>query len=207
MTMRRNPSRSVRRRRRKATARRAVTVYQVNPHRRRRRRARTALSRALPFRTNPARRYRRRRNYLRGFRRNPIGRGALGMGQVTALIVPGILTGGGAVLAELGMGYLPLPASWKTGYVRHLVKGAISVVGGLVVADVLKMPRLGEYIALGGIAIAAHDTLKEVITTQMPGMQFGSYMPSRALPHQFGFVNSGMVGGFQEYVPTPAPQF
>jgi hypothetical protein len=206
-----------RRRRSRSRARNTVTVLRTNPVRRRRRRARTALSRALPFRTNPIRRRRRsyrmrrnpirRRRYLRGFRRNPIGRGALGLGQVTSLIVPGMLTGGGAVGAEVVMGYLPIPASWKTGYVRHLVKGVLGVTGGLVIADVLRMPKLGEYFALGAIAIASHDALKDLISAQMPNLAFGSYLPGRVLGDQFGYASPAQVVGMGEYVQTPQAQW
>lgn len=206
--MRRNPTRSYRRRAKRRAGRRNVTVMTVNPTRRRRRRRSTALSRALPFRTNPVRRrsYRRKRHFLRGFRRNPIGRGQLGLGQITALAVPAMLTGGGAVLAEVAMGSIPfIPAAWKTGYARHGVKAVISVVGGLVIADVLRMPKLGEYFALGGMAIATHDALKDFIAANAGGLQFGEYVQPKLLPRQFGYASPAMT--FGEYTEPLPDQF
>jgi hypothetical protein len=206
----RNPSSSYARRRRRKTS--AVTTVRVRSNPARRHRRRRGLSRALPFRVNPVRRVRHRRRRHMGFRRNPIGRGGLSLGAVMGLVAPGVLVGGGAVGAEVVMGYLPIPAAWKTGYVRHLVKGGLGVAGGLIIADVFGMKKLGEYFALGAVAIASHDAFKDMITTQMPGLSFGEYVPGKRLGNQFGdggfgYASPGMVGQFGEYVPTPASQF
>lgn len=201
---------ATRRRRRSTVARRRtrqVAVFNSNPIRRRRRRRSTART----FRRNPVRvvrtmrNPRRRRAAVRRFRRNPsarrIGGGAINFGR---MILPAIGIGAGAIGSELIMGYLPIPANFKTGPMRHVTKGAVGVAAGLFLGKVLKQKRLGNFFALGAVAIATHDFLKEQIAARAPGVQFGQY--SRALPGQFGgmgYVNSGSAVRLGQYVDTP----
>lgn len=163
-------------RRRRTTRRKAspVTVYARNPARRRRRR--------VTYARNPAPRRRRRVTYARNpaparRRRRAGGRalgGALNFGK---MLLPAIGIGAGAVGAEIIMGYLPIPSNFKTGVLRHVTKGAVAITAGMLVGKVLKQKRLGDFIALGGVVIAAHDALKEVITARMPSVPFGEYLP------------------------------
>jgi hypothetical protein len=180
-------------RRRRAT--RQVAVFRANPVRRRRRRSTTrarARTRTV-FLRNPARRRRRRSVAVRRFRRNPSARrglgGALNFGKS---LLPAIGIGVGAVGAEIIMGYLPIPANFKTGVLRHVTKGVVAITAGMLIGKVLRQKRLGNFIALGGVVIAAHDALKEVITSRMPAVPFGAYMPVGAT-----------VGSLGQYVNTP----
>ena len=169
--------------RRKASTRRKAApkkvTYMANPVRRRRRRRSTARA---SFRRNPVamrpRSVKRRRSVTRArYRRNP-ARAARGSGkgsiQIMPMILPSLMIGAGAVGAELAMGYLPLPAMFKTGMLRHITKAVVSVAGGWAIAKYANK-NAGEAFAAGGIAISAHDLIKESLTQVMPGLQFGGY--------------------------------
>jgi hypothetical protein len=168
--------------RRKASTRRKATpkkvTYMANPVRRRRRRRSTARAtyRRNPIAMRPARRRRKAVTRAR-YRRNParVSRAA-GKGSIAIMpmILPSLMIGAGAVGAELVMGYLPLPAMFKTGALRHITKAVVSVAGGWAIAKYANK-QAGEAFAAGGIAISAHDMIKETLTRVMPGLQFGGY--------------------------------
>jgi hypothetical protein len=172
-------------RRRRATSRRRrrtsqVAIFRANPARRRRRvttrRRRRSYARnpVATMRRNPRRRRSvatRRRRYAR----NPSGRGLAG--GIMKLAIPAAGIGAGALGSEILMSYLPIPAQWKSGVARHLTKGAVGVAAGLVLGKVLRMKRLGNYFALGAIAIATHDALKEWLAGSMPNVRLGMYGP------------------------------
>lgn len=202
------------RRRKTATRRRAtrqVAVFRANPIRRRRRRVtrRRAFSRnpITTMRRNPRRR--RRSVATRRFRRNPSARAAgVSMGK---MLLPAMGIGAGAVGAEILMGYLPIPANFKTGALRHVTKGAVGIAAGMIIGKVFKMKRLGNYFALGAVAIATHDFLKEIIASRASGINtsgFGQYV--RPLGRQFGgmgYINPAATARMGQYVAPLASQF
>jgi hypothetical protein len=170
------------RRRRRAPSQ--VAVFNRNPlgvSRRRRRRHPRRRSAAGFFRANPVRRVHRRR--VRHYRRNPT-HGAAGSIRLASLIMPAFSIGAGAIGSELAMGYLPIPANMKTGIMRHLTKGAISLAAGAALAQFVNR-KVGEAFALGGLTIAFHDAMKDAIIQFMPTAQFGGmgyYSPGATVP-------------------------
>lgn len=185
------------RRRRTATRRRAtrqVAVFRANPIRRRRRRtthrryARNPSRRRLV--ANPIRRHRRRRTTVRHYRRNPSRRSGAIAANFGKMLLPAAGIGLGAVGTEILMGYLPIPANFKTGVARHITKGAVGVAAGLILGKVFRMKRLGNFFALGAVAIAVHDAAKEMIASRMPSVTMGQYRPPiRGSFGGMGYVN------------------
>lgn len=173
-------------RRRRAHSRRRrrtsqVAIFRTNPVRRRRRlharrRRRSYARNPVAIRRTHRRRHRRVSVARRRYRRNPSAR-ALG-GGVMKLALPAAAIGAGAIGSEIIMFNMPfIPAAWKTGNMRHLTKGAVGVAAGLVLGKVFKMRRLGNYFALGAIAIATHDFLKDMLAANVPGVHLGRYVP------------------------------
>lgn len=202
---------AARRRRSTSTRRRAtrqMAIFRANPIRRRRRR-RTAVARprrARAFRANPIRRRRRRSVAVRRMRRNPSAR-RIGSG-VLSLAIPAMGIGAGAVGSEILMGYLPIPVAWKTGVMRHVTKGAVGVAAGMLLGKVFRMKRIGNYFALGAIAIATHDALKEAIASRAPGIPFGQYVnPLRSQFRGMGYINPAATARLAQYVPPLDSQF
>lgn len=169
------------RRRRRASARRR-TVFARNPAPKRRRRRYTAARRI--YRSNPRRRAVTR---SRRYRRNPIG-----AEKLSKLLLPAVFIGLGGLGAEVVGAYLPIPAAWKTGPMRYVVKGAVGVGVGLAIAKLLNQKRLGYYFAAGAVAIATHDFVKSWLAQQALGVKGldGSRM---------GYINSGSVARFGQY--------
>jgi hypothetical protein len=198
-------------RRRRATSRRRATrqvaVFRANPVRRRRRRtthrryARNPVRRA--FARNPIRR-RRRHTAVRRYRRNPSARRALGgAANFGKMFLPAAGIGLGAVGSEILMGYLPIPANFKTGVLRHVTKGAVGIAAGLLIGKVFRMKRLGNFFALGAVAIAVHDAAKELIASKMPAVQMGQY--TRAYGNTLGgmgYQNPAAVTRLGQYGPA-----
>lgn len=198
------PSMARRRRRvtrRRSHARRAVSVFTANPIRRRRRRRSHAVAAA------PARRRRSyRRNPIVGLRRRRrAGGGGRGFPAMTKLVLPAVGIGAGAVAAEVIMGYLPIPANLKTGPFRHAVKGGVALALGMAVGKFANK-KAGELMALGGLTIAVHDSIKEMVLRFAPSTKFagmGYYNPAQTM--QLGqYVNTAPGGfhGMGEYVMT-----
>ena len=178
-----------------------VTVFTSNPRRRRRSSGRSASGRFTrrSYARNPARRRRTHRRHAaaRVYRRNPVARRSTrrryrrnpsgGVGKLSALVLPAVFIGLGAVGSEVVCGYLPIPLAWKTGSMRYLVKGAVGVGIGLVLAKALKQKRLGYYFAAGAIAIATHDFVKNLIASNAPAVK------------GLGYVNPASVSAFGQY--------
>ncbi len=189
---------------RRTTARRRT--YKANPAPRKRKRrvaskARRATRQVAVFRANPAPRRRR-------YRRNPIGKGFAG---ISTMLIPAMGVGAGAVGSEIIMGYLPIPAGWKSGIMRHITKGGVGVAAGLAISKLSKQKKLGFYVAAGAIAIATHDAIKEFIANRLPMIEqsgFGQYVTP--LPSQFGgmgYINPAATVRFGQYVSPLASQF
>jgi len=197
---RRGKPMAVRRRRSRSRRRSSqVAIFRANPARRRRRRSYAGRRRAI-FARNPIRRHRRRRSVA--MRRNPVRRrmrrnpsavgGAMNFGR---MLLPAMGIGAGAVGSEIIMGYLPIPAQWKSGPMRHITKGAVGVAAGWTIGKVFKQKRLGNFFMLGAVAIATHDWLKEMIASRwasVPGL---------------GYVNPGSTArfngmGYQRALPS-----
>lgn len=169
---------------------RQVAVFNANPIKRRRR----AVAKAAP---------RRRR-----FRRNPSGRGLMPLKGLGQMIIPAAGVGGGAVVAEIVMGYLPIPADWKQGVMRHVTKGAVGIGAGWAISHLFKQKRLGFYVMAGAVVIATHDAIKEFIASKAPNIHMGQYV--EPLASQFGgmgYVNSAQITRLGQYVRPLASQF
>lgn len=172
-------------RRRRTTTR--VATFARNPIRRRRRR-----TSVRSFARNPIRR--RRRVSVKRYRRNPSARRMMGgVGKLSSMVMPAVAIGAGAVGAEVLMGYLPLPAQLKTGVMRHVTKGGVGIVGGIILGKVFKQPKLGKFFAAGAIAIATHDAIKEALAARMPSLKFGggmgAYLPRSAVTGSLGYYS------------------
>lgn len=136
---------TVRRRRRKSGARHAASGYTVGSRPIRRRKL------------NP--RVRRRR-----YRRNPLGLPSLG--GLTSQLMPAALGAGGAIALNVGLSFLPLPDSLKTGWTRHGVR----LVGALGLGWLAKkfLGAKGGAVALGALTVVMYDIGKQVLQTATP---------------------------------------
>jgi hypothetical protein len=164
-----NPKR--RRKHRKHARRRS------NPHRRHaRRRHNPRRRRATGYLVGSRRIRRRKMNPHRRHRRhhNP----SFSLGSVKGMIKPvlkeGFIAATGAIALDAAWGYInpKLPATIASSpYLQFAVKCLVAIGVGVVGGKVLR--GRARDLAVGGVTVAAHDMLKNVLQTSLPSV-FGS---------------------------------
>src|SRR5579864_1743353 len=115
--------------------------------------------------SNPKRRYHHRRH-------NPIG-------GLKVTVQDAALVAGGAVILDLAMGYLPLPAMVSTpGPLNYAAKAAVALGLGMGAEKVLGSQRGGK-VADGMLAIVIYQAAKAGITSALPavGAKMGALQP------------------------------
>lgn len=153
---------------------------------------------------------------LRHRRPNPTGI----LSDFKQAFVPSAIGGGGALLLDVALGILPLPAQMKVGPMAPIVRigGAVALgaVAGMVVSR-----RTANQIAAGALTVTLYDLAKDFIVKTMPGKipglgaygvdaGMGAYgidggMGAPSIPYDsddqvgdyedMGYVDSGMVVG------------
>lgn len=175
---------------------RQVAVFNSNPAppARKKRRPAAAAAAAAPKR--------------RRFKRNPSGRALMPIKGLGQLVIPAMGVGGGAVGTEILMGYLPIPAHFKSGVMRHITKGVVGLAAGYGLAHFLKQKKLGFYVMAGAVVIATHDAIKEFIANRIPATAFGQYVTP--LASQFGgmgYVSPAQTMRLGQYVDSAPSGF
>lgn len=155
-----------RRRRRNPNARRTVSRQVM---------ARSGLTR----RANPIRRRVRRRavarrgtarRAMRRYARNPARMTMRGV--VNNVVIPAAQAGAGALALDVLWGYVPVPLEWKTGNLRHVVKGGGAIVLGMLAQQLLGA-RVGHNIALGALTVTFHDAMRDMVAQFAPQIPLG----------------------------------
>lgn len=154
---------------RQASARRGLT-RRVNPIRRRPR------ARVGRFARRPARRVAR-------YSRNPARMTMRSV--VNNVVIPAAQAGAGALALDVIWGYVPVPLEWKTGNLRHVVKGGGAIVLGMLAQQLLGA-QMGRNIALGALTVTFHDAMRDMVA------QFAPQIP-------LGYVGAGMNAGVFDY--------
>src|SRR5437016_3191573 len=103
------------------------------------------------------------------YRRNPIG-GSMGiMSQVTGAAIGAA----GAVAVDIVMGKISknLPLSMQVaGAGRSAVQGVVSIGLGMFIAKVLKKKTLGVHVATGGLTVALHGVMSDMLAKNVPSL-------------------------------------
>jgi hypothetical protein len=157
-------------------------VLLVNPKRRRGRRKMSALQRKYFGKRNPTRSRKRRSprsnpalmlnrgRHSRRFRRNPAGLGLVA--QVGGNMTPTLIGAGGALAADVAIGFLPLPAALQAPAFRPLIKGAVAVALGLV-ASMATNRSTGAKVMVGALTVVVYDALRGVVQRVAPQIPLG----------------------------------
>lgn len=140
----------------------------------------------LTRRANPRRRpIRGRRSGLRRYRRNPNG-GRMTMRSVmNNVVVPAFQAGAGALALDIIWGYVPVPLEWKTGNLRHVVKGGGAIVLGMVAQQMLGA-QMGRNIAMGALTVTFHDALRDMVAQFAPNIPLGWISPGTSAGNYAG---------------------
>lgn len=179
----RNPARRKARRTaaQKAASRRNIKKAQSARRRRpsRRRRTTTRRRRRNPYPAN--RSYRRRSNP-----RNPF------KGIVNNQVMPALIGGGGAVLNDLLVNMLPLPAQFKTGWMRHLSKAAGAIAIGFVGRMVVNT-RTADQLGAGAMTVVGYNVVRDLAAQFAPQIPLGEYLTmGEYLDPALGYYGAGL---------------
>lgn len=161
-------------RRRRRASRRRNPIVNLSPVRRRKRRK---GSRA------------RRRSHDRR-RRNPSLRGMASSFKPRALqatlmnAVPGAV---GALGLDVAMGFLPIPATWKAGYLGWITKAAAAIVIGMVAQNFVK-PSTAAKMTEGALSVMFYGIFRNMTAQFLPSVPLGMYMAPRV---GMGYYGSG----------------
>lgn len=143
-------------RRRTNPRRRRRHVMRSNPHRRHRRRSHVMSNpRRRRRRSNPIRHHRRRR-------RNPIGLGSVG-GQVMSAAIGAV----GALANDVIWGFLPVPATFKTGAMGTLGKAAATLGLGMLASKVVGRST-AEKMTTGALTVQIYGFVKPLVAAAVP---------------------------------------
>lgn len=161
--------RTTKKRRRRNPVRRAAARRTVS----RQVMARSGLTRrANPMRRRRARPVARRRSAARmaRYRRNPVRMTMRSV--INSTVIPAAQAGAGALALDVLWGYVPVPLEWKTGNLRHVVKGGGAIVLGMLAQNLLG-PRVGHNIALGALTVTFHDAMRDMVSRFAPQIPLG----------------------------------
>lgn len=124
---------------------------------------------------------------VRRYRRNPVGGGI--MPQITGAL----MGGAGAVAVDVVTGYLPLPATMRTGMMRHVTMGGLGLALGMFAKPLLG--RAAAQMGTGAMTVAAYGLLKDMTAGMLPGSV--SVVPASVVAG-LGYANPTPVLG--EYI-------
>lgn len=96
-------------------------------------------------------------------RRNPIG------GGIMSLLMPAVVGTAGAVVVKAAVGYLPLPATMKTGNAATLTKAALAILLGTFGARFIG-PKARQ-MAEGSLTVTATEAITSLLASK--GVQLG----------------------------------
>lgn len=118
--------------------------------------------------------------YQRYYRRgNPIGLG----GFVSEKLVPAAVGGGGALLLDVAMGILPLPATLKTGALAPVVRVAGAVGVGML-AGMVTNKRTADRIAVGALTVTLYQLAKGALVKMLPA----GTIPGLSAPEGYEYI-------------------
>ncbi|MDH5654201.1 MAG: hypothetical protein OEZ39_20280 [Gammaproteobacteria bacterium] len=127
-----------------------------------------ALRKRNPMAANPKKRGRYRR-------RNPAGRRGFNLKTIFKnQVIPAATAGAGAVVLDVGYGFLPIPENLKMGPMRHVVKGAAAIGLGMLAGMVVKKPT-AEQLATGALTTVFHQAYRDLLAQFAPQIALGVY--------------------------------
>jgi len=131
---------------------------------------------------------------LRRRRKNPISRS-----MFDTTVMPAITGTTGALVTDAAFAYMPVPATIKSGPLRHLAKAA-TALGLTYVAGMAVSKKTAERMGIGALTVIGHDAAKEALNNYVPGLKMdgmGYYNPGMPVGNDMGlYVESDQTPSF-----------
>lgn len=170
----------------KAASRRNIKKAQAARRRSPRRRRRRNVYLGAPARRRRAAPVARRRRRAS----NPRARLPTFQAIVNNQVVPAMVGGAGAVLNDVIVNMLPLPAQFKTGWARHVSKAIGAVAIGMMGGFVLQK-RTADQLGAGAMTVVGYNIVRDLAAQFMPQLQLGEYLSlGEYLP--MGYYGAGL---------------
>lgn len=135
-------------------------ILLVNP-RRRKRRAKGKRKSAMGY-TVGSRKIRRRKLNPRHRRRNP----RFSLRGVTGLVLPAATGAAGALALDVALAYIPVPDTFRTGWMGTATKAAGAIGLGMLAGKFLSR-RTGALFTAGALTIIAYQAIRNLIPAEV----------------------------------------
>lgn len=91
-------------------------------------------------------------------------------------VIPALVGGGGAVLNDLVVNFIPMiPAEWRTGWMRHITKAAgalaISFLGNMFLDK-----RTADQLGAGAMTVVGYNVVRDLAAQFAPTIPLGEYL-------------------------------
>ena len=118
-------------------------------------------------------------------------------GIINAQVIPAAIGGAGAVLNDVIVNLLPLPANFKSGWMRHISKavGAIAIgyLGGMVLAK-----KTADQLGAGAMTVVGYNVVRDLAAQFAPQIPLGEYLDpalGEYLDPALGYYGAGLNPG------------
>lgn len=118
-------------------------------------------------------------------------------GIIDSQVIPAAIGGTGAVIDDLLVNFLPLPAQFKSGWMRHLTKAIGAVLIGYV-GGMFLTKRTADQLGAGAMTVVGYNVVRELMANFAPGIPLGEYLDpgmGEYLDPALGFYGAGMDPG------------
>lgn len=135
------------------------------------------------------------RKAIKRYRRNPMPK----LGGAMDTVKNGAIGAAGAVISEVVLSKLPLPAAMQSGAGLTAAKALVGVGVGMAVSKFLKNRSLGKTMAEGAVTIALHDTIRGAIKGPLGLSGYGD-------GGLLGMSDAGLLGYYGAAPSFPTPE-
>lgn len=141
-------------------------------------------------------------------RRNPrFGLKMPSMSSITDTVLPAAIGGFGALGVDIAIGYMSfIPAEWKAGARRTLLRAGVAVGVGIAARMLLppKFKKLADQATAGALTVTAYDAAKAFAAEQFPTLTLGMYDGDLSAYERVSYdaLPTLRNGGMGAYVPA-----
>jgi hypothetical protein len=174
-----------------------VTRVSINPRPRRRSSSRAVVV-SRPARRRSPRRYARAITYRarKGFGGRVRSTGLKIAGLIPDKIIPAMVGAGGALLIDMGWGYIPIPAALQTGPLAPLTRIAAILAAGYL-AKFVAGEKYAQEFTVGGLTVTIYDLAKTWMQTNVPSVPLSAFVGGMGYVNPARFSPMGaFVGGY-----------
>lgn len=101
-------------------------------------------------------------------------------------VMPAFQGAMGGLSLDILWGYLPIPVEFKTGMMRHIIKGGGALAMGMVAQNFVR-PATARSLTTGALTTVMHSALRETVAQFAPNIPLGEYVEG------MGYYSAGQI--------------